>query len=201
MQWTDKTSICTTTHNEARGILGPTGSVSCMATRFRLFSASLCTPISTILTARRFVLIPAFHLFCNSYHSNDFFKVLTRKILKYWSNFVRYSNPNGPSQDSSYSASSSSVELDEDMRSGLRRFNNLEEYVRLPNRATQTMIQPIEYWPKYRITFNPKEDSQRAHIVLNSNGVSIDHNLRSEYCAFWGSFIPSLILSECRKTA
>lgn len=121
------------------------------------------------------------------------FKVLSRKILKYWSNFVRYSNPNGPFQEST-----SSYETMEDSIHGMRRFNDLEQYVRPPNRASQTMMQPIEYWPKYRIVNNPNDDAQRAFIVLSSYGVTIDYNLRAEYCAFWGSFIPSLVLSECK---
>lgn len=80
----------------------------------------------------------------------------------------------------------------------MRRFNDLEQYVRPPNGASMTMMQPIEYWPKYRILSKAHKDEQRAYLVLNSNGVSIDYNLRAEYCAFWGSFIPSLILSESK---
>src|SRR5579883_1465321 len=83
------------------------------------------------------------------------YKVLARKILKYWSNFVRFSDPNGqssgtwPSAHSSYS-SDDFGSMSESGRTGyvgMRRYNDLEKYPV----ATQTMMQPIELWPKYRI--------------------------------------------------
>lgn len=126
---------------------------------------------------------------------------MTRKILKYWSNFVRYSNPNGPFKETT---SSYYDNQEDEMRGDVRRFNELElqPYApRPPNRITQTMMQPIEYWPKYRIVSNPNDDAQRAYLVLNSVGVTIDYNLRAEYCAFWGSFIPSLVLSESKQSS
>lgn len=113
-------------------------------------------------------------------------KVLTRMMLKYWTNFARYSNPNGP-----YLENSNNFEIERDPA-----FNN-DDYTKLVH-SSQTLMQPIEYWRKYKIQVNSSDESQRAHIVLNSDKVYIDYNLRSEYCAFWGSFIPSLVLSECK---
>ncbi len=96
-------------------------------------------------------------------------KVLTRKILKYWSNFARYSNPNGESNE------------------------NLES-----TSETKTLSQYIEPWPKFKVVKNSTYDDQRAYLILNSKEISTGNNLRAEYCAFWGSFLPNLVLNECK---
>ncbi|RMZ96447.1 acetylcholinesterase type 1 [Brachionus plicatilis] len=116
-------------------------------------------------------------------------KILARKMLKYWSNFAKYSNPNGPVTKS---------------ERGLNKRQNLTIEIEVPRTsslepvATQTLLQPIEYWPKYQVHFDPKDNNQRAHLTLNSEKVEIGYNLRAEYCAFWGSFLPKLILGEAR---
>lgn len=113
-------------------------------------------------------------------------KVLSRKILKYWSNFAKYSNPNGPI-------------VQNKKNRDLNSRQNLTFKISLPNLesvATQTLLQPIEYWPKYQVQFNSKNDDQRAHMTLNSEKIQVGYNLRADYCAFWGSFLPKLILGE-----
>jgi acetylcholinesterase len=93
-------------------------------------------------------------------------KVLTRKILKYWSNFARYDDPN-------------------------KNLNSLSK--------TKTLSQYIEPWPKFKVIKNSTYDQHRAYLNLNSKEISIGYNLRAEYCAFWGSFLPNLVLNECKK--
>jgi hypothetical protein len=63
---------------------------------------------------------------------------------------------------------------------------------------TQTLNQQAESWPKYQILANKEDDYQRAYLNLNSEKVFVDFNLRAEYCTFWGSFLPNLVLSECK---
>ncbi|CAF0707338.1 unnamed protein product [Brachionus calyciflorus] len=103
--------------------------------------------------------------------------VLSKKILKYWSNFARYSDPNGDKNlKSEYAYNSKTIKIKQTTSSKLNQI--------------------IEYWPKYQIAQNPDNDSQRAYIDLNSEKIKISYNLRAEYCTFWGSFIPTLVLSE-----
>ena len=89
-----------------------------------------------------------------------------RKILKYWSNFVRFDDPNEPIRASSY-------------------FNN--------GATTPTLAQDVEDWPKYRVLAdNFLNNKQRAHLVLDSSMIQIGYNLRSDSCAFWPYLIPQL---------
>ena len=103
-------------------------------------------------------------------------KVLTRKILKYWSNFVRYNNPNG---------------FDGNSNSMLFEKNS-------PKVMTKTLDQKIEPWPKFKLIKNATNDEQKAYLILNSKEITVGFNLRAEYCAFWNSFLPNLVLSECK---
>lgn len=154
-------------------------------------------------------------------------KILARKILKYWSNFAKYSNPNGPS-----SASSTAEETPDDaetspqeqppppqpkpsdrlkaavaMAAGRHhsRMNSSWGGMTPPPMpstpspsSTQTALQIAEYWPKYKVDMNPYSDEQRAYLELNSHKVTVGYNLRAEYCAFWGNLLPTLMLSECK---
>lgn len=118
-------------------------------------------------------------------------KILARKILKYWSNFAKYSNPNGPESD----LSGTPVSL-----YPKNRFKDSPSHShRASTSQTQTQLQRAEYWPKYRIDMNPYSDEQRAYLELNSNRVKVGYNLRAEYCAFWGTFLPTLMLSESKS--
>jgi acetylcholinesterase len=117
-------------------------------------------------------------------------KVLARKMLQYWSNFVRFENPNGPVSMPDEHDSSSFAPLSEDIYT--------ESYKKNNGHKTQTFSQYIETWPKYRILNNQYDDYQRAYIILNSDKVEVDYNLRAEYCTFWGSFLPKLILGESK---
>lgn len=92
-------------------------------------------------------------------------RVFSRKLLKYWSNFVRYDNPNG-----------------------LRK--------NVLNISTPTLKTYIEPWPKYRILFDHKNDRQKAYLELNADKNEIKYNLRADYCSFWGSYLPKLMLQE-----
>ena len=108
---------------------------------------------------------------------NEEEKVFTRKILKYWSNFARYDNPNGKSD-----------QLGNNSPGSLRLISDTMN--------TFTLKQPIENWPKYEIIFSSQNDTQRAYIVLDANKIEVDYNLRADYCSFWNSYIPNLMLNE-----
>lgn len=132
-------------------------------------------------------------------------KVLARKILKYWSNFAKYSNPNGPMDSNGETSSNlaiTSLNNDNSIMQSVNQSNKKVNKNHLNQNSnytlTQTLAQYIEPWPKYRILMDPNNDNQRAHIILNSDKIEIGYNLRAEYCAFWGSFLPNLILSECK---
>lgn len=118
-------------------------------------------------------------------------RILARKILKYWSNFARYSDPNGPSQE---------VKLQVNIPSNksLVKPSKPGRYYVDHSHSTPTLNQYIEPWPKYRIVPSPDNDFQRAYLILNSEKIDVSYNLRAEYCTFWGSFLPTLILSECK---
>ena len=104
-------------------------------------------------------------------------KVLTRKIIKYWSNFARYGNPNGP---------------DVNANKKLVAQNS-------PKVMSKTLRQYTEHWPKFKVLKNSTLDEQRAYLILNADEVGVGFNLRAEYCAFWGSFLPNLVLNECKS--
>ena len=151
-------------------------------------------------------------------------KVLSRKILKYWSNFVRYENPNGPqlttkdkliltsnnlneygmldanSNDNTYTSNPSSNSNTNNNDDTDKKSIQTHKIIRnRPRITTQTLAQYIEPWPKFELMQNANSDDQRAHLVLNSNKLEIGYNLRAEYCAFWGSFLPNLVLSERKR--
>lgn len=139
-------------------------------------------------------------------------KVLTRKILKYWSNFAKYSDPNGPTADSSTNDLDNDNHMQKIIKSNYPDDNynnnnignanyrqiNRHRIDRNHTVLTQTFMQKIEYWPKYVLNMNPHNDYQRAYLNLNSEKVYVGYNLRAEYCAFWGTFLPTLMLSECK---
>ena len=135
-------------------------------------------------------------------------KVLARKILKYWSNFVRYENPNGPQLSGKEKITLTSSNINE--FSVINESNNSNENKSIqthkiirnrPKITTQTLAQYIEPWPKFELfssaDSNLNSEEQRAYLILNSNKLEIGYNLRAEYCAFWGSFLPNLVMSEC----
>ena len=133
-------------------------------------------------------------------------RILSRKMLKYWSNFVRYENPNGPSplehslNSADLFASSGAYDISNSQlikQGGITHTS--KPNISLNHRInTQTLNQFIDTWPKYSIVSNSVEDYQRAYIVLNSEKVYVDYNLRAEYCTFWGSFLPNLVLRESK---
>jgi acetylcholinesterase len=107
-------------------------------------------------------------------------KVFTRKLLKYWSNFARYDNPNGYQ-----------VEIKNEHVISLDK----KEPEKL-NLTTLTLKQYIEPWPKYQVLFDSESNNQKAHLVLNAAQVEVGYNLRSDYCSFWNSYLPNLILNQ-----
>lgn len=112
-------------------------------------------------------------------------KIFSRKLLKYWSNFVRYDDPNGPKI---LPSNQTQVNLNNGVL-----IHKISNDIR---RNTLTMRQKIEHWPKYEVKFDNKRDEQRAFLILNANKIEVDHNFRAEYCSFWGSYLPSLVLAE-----
>ena len=135
-------------------------------------------------------------------------KILARKMLKYWSNFVRYENPNGPPTQSSninnniiitsYNSEQNQNKSSVPIHRIISTPNSNQNNPTYPKIITQTLAQYIEPWPKYELVSNPNNDEQKAYLILNSEKVEVQHNLRAEYCAFWGSFLPNLMLSECK---
>jgi hypothetical protein len=147
-------------------------------------------------------------------------KVLARKILKYWSNFVRYENPNGPPPiQSSVNSIALANEFNNNNNNndggsggggdgGGGEATSLSSSIHThkiirnrPKITTQTLAQYIEPWPKFELfssadAANLNTDEQRAYLILNANKLEIGYNLRAEYCAFWGSFLPNLVMSE-----
>jgi len=115
-------------------------------------------------------------------------KIFSKKLLKYWSNFVRYNNPNGPVKNTD---ASNSVILD---RNGIYSHKISNDF----QRNTLTMQQEIEDWPKYVLKFDHENDEQRAYLDLNADEIRLGYNFRAEYCSFWGSYLPSLMLKQGR---
>ena len=64
------------------------------------------------------------------------------------------------------------------------------------NLTTLTLKQYIEPWPKYKVLYDPETDTQKAHLVLNAKKIEVAYNLRSDYCSFWNSYVPNLILNQ-----
>lgn len=112
-------------------------------------------------------------------------KIFSRKLLKYWSNFVRYDDPNGPKK---LPNNHTQVNLNNGIL-----IHKISNDIR---RNTLTMRQKIEHWPKYEVKFDNERDEQRAFLILNANKIEVDYNFRAEYCSFWGSYLPSLVLAE-----
>lgn len=108
-------------------------------------------------------------LHASSTHSEEE-KTLTRQMLKYWSNFARYGNPNG-----GYIKDCTTCALIQLVHDAL----------------TPGLIK----WPKYEIENSPYSDLQRAYIIFNANKLGVDFNLRAEYCAFWHNYLPKATCS------
>lgn len=115
-------------------------------------------------------------------------KVLSRKLLKYWSNFVRYDDPNGPNELNT--EQQGQVTLNND--GVLSHKINTDD----TRRQTLTLRQEIEPWPKYELRNSFEDDDQRALLVLNAAKIETENNFRAGYCSFWGSYLPNLILNE-----
>ncbi len=130
-------------------------------------------------------------------------KKFSRKLLKYWSNFVRYDNPNGPKDQYSTNNNNNNNKYFQNQTLNQEKIvHNIPSH-RVSGdmkRNTQTMRESIEYWPKYDVFFDDKDDRQRAYLILDANKIEVDHNFRSEYCSFWGSYLPNLILNESITT-
>jgi len=116
-------------------------------------------------------------------------KIFSRKLLKYWSNFVRYNDPNGPGENSSDAPGS--LTLSTNGVYSHKISNDVQ-------RNTLTMRQEIEPWPKYVLKYDSENDEQRAFLELNADEIRLGHNFRAEYCSFWGSYLPSLMLKQGR---
>ena len=62
--------------------------------------------------------------------------------------------------------------------------------------TTLALEQSIEPWPKYQVLFDSETNNQKAHLILNAAQIKVDYNLRSDYCSFWNSYLPNLILNQ-----
>jgi acetylcholinesterase len=92
-------------------------------------------------------------------------RLFTRKLLRYWTNFAKYNNPNDPRTSSCLGCVLSQV-------------------------LTQLFEFNLEDWPKYQIVAN--SDKQRAFLIMSSDMLKVDYNLRADYCEFWNSYLPSI---------
>lgn len=100
-------------------------------------------------------------------------KVLSRKILNFWSNFAKYSNPNGP--NSWYDNCG---------------FNPLC-YV---TQAIDLYVYPgVSAWPKYQFLNRTQDDLQRAYLTLNAAQITIDFNFNANACGFWNKYLPMAV--------
>ncbi len=97
---------------------------------------------------------------------------LSRKMMRYWSNFVRYENPNGDGS-SAYESNGGSFCL----TCLIQQF---------------WLDVTLEKWPKYEIVNNQNGDLQRAYLELSAGKVRSDYNFRAEFCAFWSSLVPRI---------
>jgi len=61
---------------------------------------------------------------------------------------------------------------------------------------TASLKTHIEPWPKFRVLFDAKNDRQKAYLELNAEKNTIGYNLRADYCSFWGSYLPKLLLDD-----
>ena len=102
-------------------------------------------------------------------------RTLSRKLLRYWSNFAKYNNPNGPEHNIKHH--------NEKIASNVTSTTNMKH-------------SQLEHWPKYQVLFNSTHNHQKAYLILDANHIEVKHNLRAEYCAFWGSLITNILLSE-----
>ena len=116
-------------------------------------------------------------------------KLFTRKLLKYWSNFARYNNPNGPQDEeisnNTYFIKNSIIPTHKINK----KYNNLK---------TSSLKQDIDHWPKFQVMFSSLNDTQRAFLHLDAKKIEVGYNLRAEYCSFWSSYLPNLMFSECK---
>ena len=64
---------------------------------------------------------------------------------------------------------------------------------------TASLKTHIEPWPKFRVLFDAKNDRQKAYLELNAEKNTIGYNLRADYCSFWGSYLPNLLLDDDGK--
>ena len=115
-------------------------------------------------------------------------KIFSRKLLKYWSNFVRYDDPNGPGEHAKQQQSQFAS------RDGVPSHKVSGDEV--GRRQTLTLRQEIEPWPKYQLRASSDSDEQRTLLVLNAAKIGTENNFRAGYCSFWGSYLPNLILEE-----
>lgn len=112
---------------------------------------------------------------------NDKEKTFTRRIIKYWSNFAKYGDPNGylNIDNATYSTQEASNKI----------FNEIET-------KTKTLIQPIEHWPVYKLGIN--SDKERIYMRLDAYETELGNNFRAEYCAFWGKYMSEISLYESK---
>ncbi len=87
-------------------------------------------------------------------------------MLKYWSNFARYQNPNGQEKPTTPN----------------------------PTKTLKQQIEPWPLHKVSKN--DAEADKLRAFLNLNAEKVVTDFHLRAEYCAFWNELIPSLIQEQ-----
>jgi acetylcholinesterase len=105
----------------------------------------------------------------NNYTSNEV--TLSKKMLKYWSNFAKYNNPNDPLNT---------------------RPENQSIFSFIIQFLFQLFSLKLELWPKYQLNENVNLSSlsllpnkEKAYLNIKLDGFITGYNLRNEYLNFW----------------
>ena len=118
----------------------------------------------------------------NTLKFNNKEKILARRLIKYWTNFAKYGNPNGFLENDNLTIMS--------REKANKIFNEIEF-------ETKTLNQSIEFWPVYKLGMNT--DKERIHMRLDAYESEVGYNLRAEYCSFWGKFLTEISLIESKS--
>lgn len=125
----------------------------------------------------------------NSQYFSPSEKSLSIKMLKYWSNFVKFGTPNGQKSPtnvtkldlSNNSTSHNETKKLEPMDSVL---NTVFDFV------FKFMVTSNEAWPEYEL--NTTAEQQKAYMSLSIYRSAIGYSLEAEKCAFWNNYLPAL---------
>jgi acetylcholinesterase len=128
----------------------------------QLNSASIFPRWMGVLHADEITFVFGNPLYPNS-RNTETEKVLTRKMMKYWSNMARYKNPNGIKGLSGINTSTMNQNIDDWPKYIVPAANNQDNQTRL------------------HVNLN------------GDNGIRVESNLRGDYCPFWNNLVPEFL--------